>query len=169
MSKDAVLDIQNALRTIHFTDSRLPPVFPNGYYDVLTQDAVRIYQQTRGLPETGVTDTQTFRILMDEADAIRFTPLLSLPVFSQRHVQLSQGNTDDAVWFVQVMFNILSRVYQNIPSVTVTGEYNSETADAVKALQKIQGREETGTLDDDTWNDLVRLFQTRPLFGRDEL
>ena len=165
MDQHVVWDIQNALRDIHFQDPRLPPVFPNGFYDLLTENAVRIYQHTRGLTETGTTDTQTFRVLMDEAAALHSDKALDLPVFSQSNIQIVENNTDDGVWFLQTILNILSGEFQNIPSVTINGRYDTKTADAVKAVQTINRREPTGILDTNTWNDLVRLFRTRSMHG----
>ena len=165
MDQHAVWDIQNALRKLHFQDSRLPPIFPNGFYDILTENAVRIYQQTRGLPETGTVDPLTFRTLTDEAVASDRSNALALPVFSRSDIRMDNGQSDDGVWFVQTILHILSRDYLNIPNVTVNGQYNRETANAVKAVQAIQRREATGILDTETWNDLVRLFQTRPMLG----
>ncbi len=167
MSTDVIYEIQDALRRLHFTDNRLPPVFPSGMYDPQTKRAVEIFQQLRDLPPTGAVDTVTFERLIGESEAIRTAAVSDLPVFSHPSIRFTEGSQDESVSVVQIVLNAIALRFSNLLPVTVTGIYDRQTTDAVRVLQRIHHLEDNGELNAETWNILVNLFATRDRFGSD--
>jgi len=166
MQTDVINEIQTALRRLHFTDSRLPPIIPNGIFNAQTEQAVRIFQRTRGLFETGIVDADTFYFLTQEAIESDQVPL-SLDLFEGDPVYLKKGSTDPRIPLIQSLINLASSSYQNLPTVPVSGIYDSDTVLAVQTIQRLHNLNETGDLDTSAWNSLVRLFHVRPLLGSD--
>ena len=92
---------------------------------------------------------------MDEA-----APLI---VFPAGTFILQEHDSGEMVQLVQVLLNLAAAHYSNLLPVTDSGEYDAETAAAVRRLQQISALPETGILDRKTWNRLAALINTLPL------
>ena len=76
---------------------------------------------------------------------------------------LQTGDRGDLVHLVQVLLNLVSRRYENLPVIPVTGAFDAETADAVRRLQELAGLPATGILDRAAWDRLAALVSQLPL------
>lgn len=61
---------------------------------------------------------------------------------------------------LQTMLRAISRVDPAQPSVMPDGVYTRQTADAVSAFQRRNGLPVTGTVDNATWDAIVRVYRT---------
>ncbi|MFR6380636.1 MAG: peptidoglycan-binding domain-containing protein [Evtepia sp.] len=68
------------------------------------------------------------------------------------------GNREESVSLFTIPSGNPGEFYLSIPSVTIDGVFGSETYRAVKALQADAGLEETGVVDEATWNVLLDRF-----------
>lgn len=68
------------------------------------------------------------------------------------------GSTGNSVRIVQEYINRISNVFTPIPKVIVNGNYDLETAEAVKEYQKFFKSNQTGIVDFATWYSLSRLY-----------
>ena len=160
--EDHIEEILGLLYQIALRDSRIPVVLPGRTFTEEAGLAVRAYQQAYGLPVTGEIDTatwdsivETYHRLTDEPD-----PLVIFPAPGFR---LQTGDRGELVRLVQVLLGMIADRYDNLTAPAVTGEYGAETADAVRAFQRIAGLKETGVLCRDTWNTLAALIRQSPL------
>ena len=155
-------EILTLLYQIALRDSRIPIVLPTDEYTDEAALAVRAYQQAYGLPVTGEIDgatwdsiAATYHTLTDSA--------VPLTLFPAGTFVLQEGDRGDLVQLVQVLCNLAAKHYTNLPSVAVTGEFDAETADAVRRIQAFSSLPETGRLDRQGWNRLAALVNSLPL------
>lgn len=64
---------------------------------------------------------------------------------------LNIGASGDNVRMIQEQLNAIGNAYSQIPRVAVTGQYNEQTAEAVRAFQRIFSMPVTGIVDFPTW------------------
>ena len=138
-----IRSLQTMLRAIAHTDSRIPPLVPDGIYGVNTTAAVREFQRQYDLPVTGQTDNATWNqivavftlsspsVLPAEPLHIRWTPNRALA---------------------------LQRYFANAPELSVTGVHDESSVAAVRWLQTLSGLPATGEIDQTTWAYLTGLY-----------
>ncbi|WP_242655181.1 peptidoglycan-binding domain-containing protein [Clostridium cellulovorans] len=68
------------------------------------------------------------------------------------------GSTGKTVRVIQEYINRISSIFTPIPKVTVNGNYDLETAEAVKQYQRFFKLKQTGIVDFGTWYSLARLY-----------
>lgn len=152
-------EILGLLYQIALRDSRIPIVLPGSAFTEEAALAVRAYQQAYGLPVTGEIDgdtwdsiVETYHRLMDEAE--------TLTLFPAGGFLLQERDSGELVQLVQVLLNLAAAHYGNLMPVAVTGDYDAQTAEAVRKLQAVSALPETGILDRNTWNRLAALINT---------
>ncbi len=64
---------------------------------------------------------------------------------------LDIGASGDNVRMIQEQLNAIADVYSTIPNIAVTGQYNEQTAEAVRVFQGIFNLPQTGVVDFATW------------------
>ncbi len=107
-----------------------PVVVPiDGIFGPTTVAGLRIFQASRGLPETGIVDAATWGALI---------------------VPLAQGATGDAVVALQRLLR-----EKRSAAVPADGTYGSATTAAVRAFQAHMGLAQSGSVDAATWRALL--------------
>ncbi len=144
----------------NFIDSVSAPEI-NGVYDAATVESVSSYQQTYGLPVTGVVDRATWDSIFDTYSGM----LASLPEAAflgnaapYPGTPVGLGAKGDSVKTVQEYLNAVARVYPEIPEVMADGSFGPATRAAVEAFQTQFGLPVTGAVGIETWYELARQF-----------
>lgn len=106
-------------------------VGPGTWYEI-----VRLY--------TGVNSLSELRSQGQQFYAINWSPPAGLEV----------GDTGEKVRLLQYMLSVLSAHISTIPPVSVDGIYGQATRAAVLAAQRRFGLPETGTVGEQTWNEI---------------
>lgn len=160
--QEHIEEILGLLYQIALRDSRIPIVLPAKEFTEEAALAVRAYQEAYGLPVTGEIDeatwdsiVDTFHRLLDAAE-----PLVLFPA---GEFMLQEGEGGELVRLVQVLLNLAAGRYSNLAAVPVTGQYGTETAEAVRQLQRVSALPQTGAMDRSTWNRLAALVNRMPL------
>ncbi len=136
----------------------LPPIPITGIFDKTTQDAVFTFQNIYGLPINGIVDMVTFRqIEQVYKDAVKDLPVnyqtaIGEP-FPGRFLVL--GDTGEDVRLIQGYLNIIAESDPEIPTLTVNGEYDNATKNAVIALQRQLGLDESGAIGPVEWSQII--------------
>ncbi len=159
--------MQYALNVIsQFIDS-VPRVTMNGLFDEQTKNALLAFQQTYGLPETGVADRDTWDML----GSVFERSLHAIPPRDQLYtypgIPLSEGSSGEAVQILQSYLNRLANEFPYLPKVTADGEFGPRTKAQVMAFQRAHQKEPDGIVDLDTWNTILAeysQFLTIPLY-----
>jgi peptidoglycan DL-endopeptidase LytE len=113
-----------------------------GYYGTITSDAVRKFQYQHGLTVTGIADSHTLSKIREAVGKHKAT---------QSNIYLTIGSTGEQVKQVQTKLKQLG--YFTYPEIT--GYYGSITAEAVKQFQKSVRLQQTGTVDQQTYEQLM--------------
>ena len=65
IEKTAIANLQRYLRTIYYFDDALSPLPVDGVFDRATEEAVRRFQTSEGVPVTGRVDQETWERLFE--------------------------------------------------------------------------------------------------------
>lgn len=161
MDNMVIREIQEALRTLSFTDPRLIPIAVDGIYGNQTAEAVRIFQTLNGLDPTGEVDRATWEELRDSVKDIRGITPLGIRAFPHPLFILRPDEKDELASFVQTMLTSLAGYYNNIGAVATSGIYDPATVNEIRRIQEAHRIEPSGILDAATWNVLATLYNNR--------
>ncbi len=156
---DHIRELQEMLGDLSYKDSRLFHIVPDGIYGKETAEAVKAYQQTRGLRPTGEANHATWNALAAEHYGSFGSEAKRLRVFPVDRELIAEGDSGLAVFVVQAMLQELSRVFGNVPAIAVTGFYDQPTKDAVRSFRLMSGNTDDDRVDRDTWNSLTGITE----------
>ena len=149
--------IQNTLNGIAKNYPLIPKVTPDGVFGEATEEAVETFQRIFNLTPDGVVGRATwYRLVslfvginrLNELNSVGNT-LFGLSL--EYPDAITEGDTGEKVAIMQLMLNILSEYYDEIPAVPQTGSFEQQTLNGVLAFQKTFGLPENGVGDDRTW------------------
>lgn len=152
-----IRSLQTMLRAVAAEHRDIPPVVPDGIFGADTEAAVRAFQRSSALPETGTVDNATWNQLVAVFLALDVFPAEPLRLQLQPGQTISPGARNRNLFLMQGMLLALSTRYQNLPAPAVTGVHDAASVRAVEALQTLAGLPATGTIDRATWRCLSRL------------
>ncbi len=161
--QSAVYQIQTFLRELALVHQEIPLILADGIFGPQTTQAVVQFQLLHGLPPTGVVDYRTWTMLAAEYVAVlqlQRKPL-SCSMFPSGVESITLGDQGDTIYFIQIMLQTLSRHFDNLPRVEITGVYDEQTRDAVTHFQELERLESTGDVNKATWDRLVLVFSVK--------
>ena len=142
-------------------DSKKPlTVIPDGIFGNQTRQAVSDFQNTRGLPATGVADETTWqRIVAEYPDAwTRVGPAEPLQLILNPGQVIRAGESHPYLYLIQAMLAALQEAYGSIPAPPMNGMLDMPTADALSVFQELSLLPQTGEVDKVTWKHLARHY-----------
>lgn len=155
-------ELQKFLRKISQSDPKIPTLNTDGIYGKETEDAVRIFQETRNLNPSGQVDSETWNLIFAEYEDLIALTETAMPfhVFPIELLEIKFGDRGDVVIVIQLLLNKFASKYSNLKRVNVNGLYGRETQDAVVNFQNVTQLPATGVVDRPTWNEMVKLYRT---------
>lgn len=149
--------LQTMLRTIAQVDGEQINVIPDGVYSNQTADAVRSFQENNDLPPTGTADQATWEKIVQAYRPARTEVLPAEPIFITLNPgqTFQRGDRHHHMNLVQAMLILLSQVYPQFPALSLTGQFDGPTEEAVRMLQQYSNLPASGILDKTTWKHLV--------------
>lgn len=162
IEKTAVENLQRYLRTLYYFDDALSPLPVDGVFDRATEEAVRRFQSSEGLPVTGRVDQTTWERLFDRYEkekAFRRAParIAHFPRVPPDY-RVAIGEEQFLVRVIQHALQEIALDFAFPAAVPQSGKYDADTANAVRALQKASGLPEDGEVDRATWEELARYY-----------
>ena len=157
---DEVRVVQYFLAVVGNFYDTVPPIPINGNFDTVTENAVRAFQRTVGLPEDGIVGEQTWNELYNAYRGIIDT--LVIPenrIAPYPGEPLTLGSTGQYVTFLQEYLSVISTAYPAIPEITVTGTFDEQTQAAVEAFQREFGLSPNGLVGPATWDRIASLYE----------
>ena len=166
LETEAIRNLQRYLLQLSFFEPDIPPVPRDGVWESATEDALRAFQRTRGLPVTGQADPLTWdtlyaAYLKNLADTGRPEPLY---VFPHQPNQYSVGLGDEGALIYAIQYLLRERMIEyglQEEEQILNQIYDASTESWVRQFQKIHGLPVTGRVDKATWNELVRASNVR--------
>lgn len=156
-----IYEFQQYLRYISQNTNWVPLVNPDGIYGAETVNAVKTIQRRFGLPATGETNFATWNIILElYAELYRKNRLPSpIHVFPLDIPLLEEGDILDEIYILQVMLKRLSKIYANISSVDITGEFDTKTTNAVNEFKTCcTNMDIDGKVDRELWNLIAETY-----------
>ncbi len=162
---EEVRTIQIQLNRISRNYSAIPKIYPvDGVFAASTEQAVKEFQKIFNLPQTGVVDKSTWYKIKFINMSIKNLAKLNSEVVApskpehQYSKAIQFGDTGDIVKFVQYYLAVISSYHNDFPIITITGDFDQPTVDAVKAFQEIYELPATGIIDNSTWDDIYNVY-----------
>lgn len=153
--------VQSYLNFIAQYNNFIPSISADGIYGESTAQSVRAFQQSVGLPQTGIIDETTWNAIYSSY----ITKYNSLPLELRTSPSapypgdiLTLGSSGEAVSTIQGYLAKISEVYPNIPTVSVTGYFGNETQEAVLAYEREFGLPPRGFVNLPVWNSISGLY-----------
>ncbi len=153
-----VSTVQYYLAFLGYFIPQLPPITITGNFDEQTRDAVYAFQDYTGLSVTGIVDRNTWNNLVQLYNLL----ISNLPENYRQFVSeiypgrfIVPGDSGESVTTIQENLRRISEYDQSIPSVAVTGVYDEETSNAVRALQAQLGIEQNGVVGPILWSEII--------------
>ena len=140
--KAAIYEIQKYLFVVG-QELGLTHLSVDGFYSEETEYAVRELQRLHSLNETGVVDRNTFDMIYSEYDRITKEKRNDEAAIYSTDRPMRIGSVGNAVSELNSVIRELSRFYLDLP-VPYGNFYSQDTENAVKILQRILRRSETG-------------------------
>lgn len=154
--------LQYFLLVIATFDSRIPPVAVTGEFGDETKNAVMQFQRAHNIDETGVVGDITWNALYEQFMGIVDTVFLAGGSFAVQTMPfpgtLQYGDSGEGVRTLQQYLNLISTVMSSIQPVEVTGYFGPKTRQAVITYQGLQGFEQTGIVDKQTWDSIANSY-----------
>ena len=161
-SGSEVFELQYLLALIGNYDEEIPIVSIDGVFGEETERAVRAFQQSYGINDTGVVAYQTW----DQLYRAYIGILASIPTGYFESTTLPYpgsvlriGATGDSVFALQEYLNYISDTYRDIPKITVDGVYGEGTENAVRAFQRQFGLAESGIVSSRLWDYITSVYR----------
>ena len=152
--------LQYYLAFIGYFFPELPPIPITGFFGELTRDAVFSFQNTYGLPVTGVVDANVFNRIEQVYNMV----VSELPANYQSAIGepypgrfLVEGDRGESVRIIQGYLNKIGQNVEQIPVIEVDGVFGVRTKAAVIALQQYLGIEQTGAIGPVEWAEIITL------------
>ena len=138
--------------------------YPDGLFDVDTENAVKKFQEIFNLTQDGIVGNATwYKIYYIFTSVKRLSELDSegvnlAAVSRQFETELSEGDQGVNVRLIQYFLNLIAEFNNFIPTVEIDGIYGPATVESVKAFQQSQGLPESGVVDRQTWDALYSRY-----------
>ncbi len=156
-----VRSLQYYLAVVGAYYASVQPAPITGTYDEATAASVRSFQQTFGLPQTGVADRQTWNDLYAAYLGILESQPSDACAQLYPDLVLREGVTDESVRTLQQYLSYLSQFDPNIPAVSDTGYFGPLTKSAVQAFQRQYGLTPNGVVGAVTWDAIAGAYAER--------
>ncbi len=165
-------DVGEHIRIIKRQLNRIAINYPNlpkfdsihEYFDVVLEDAIKIFQDTFDLEITGTLNKATWYKIKYLYTAVKklsdlYTEGISLEEIEMKYdIQLEKGDRGPHVQALHYYLGVLAYFDVQIPSLSHNTIYDENTVKMVKAFQKEHGLQENGIVDIDTWNQIKKAY-----------
>lgn len=157
--KDLVIyEIQTYLRELYKAGEDIPMITPDGIYGELTAEAVKAFQKSENLPESGEVDFFTWERLTFRSDVLRAKNALPecISPFDTllKDARAKKGDSSDLIYIVQIMLRSL-HLYDYL-DIEISGILDPATSEALQDFSTRNGIDNaSGELNKEVWDALA--------------
>ena len=161
-SNEGVLTIQYYLSYISLFVASVLAAELDGSFGASTENAVKSFQTTYGLPDTGVVDRETW----DRMESVYYELVSKIDFdFSVGRILpfpgriIGEGVEGNDVRTLQEYLNYIANTYPEIPKVTVDGIYGPATSEQIRAFKTVFGIPGSSTrVTAPLWNSIASVY-----------
>lgn len=150
--------LQYQLNYIGLFYTNIAPLTLDGYFGNQTEQAVREFQRTFGLAETGRVTPQDWQKVFEVYYGILETVTPALGEQSYPGTPLENGSRSEAVRLMQTYLSRIADAYPTVPKIAADGIFGARTEDAVRAFQTRFMLPVTGVIDGFTWGRIAEIY-----------
>lgn len=159
-----ILELQLYLATIALYNNEVKSVGLDGVFGGGTLDSVVSFQRAYGLDADGIVGEVTWNRLVEVYNGINDNvnvPTVDVGITLRDYpgTPLREGERSENVTYVKRLINALSNVYGELTPIDVNEDYNTALTDNIRTFQRLLSLEETGIVDERTWNYLNELYR----------
>lgn len=154
--RNAIRALQRYLLEIAYAHEGMPRPAIDGIYGDVTRAAVRFFQETYGLPITARVEYRDFMAIYRSYLRALANRLPNPTLLPPTRLPLATGDSGSEVHLLQTILAELSADYGGLGAVRATGNYDNDTAQAVRAYQTQRLLPPTSVTDLMTWQALTR-------------
>lgn len=155
--------LQYYLYALSLFEESVPPLQVIGVFGEKTYRSLIAFQRLFGFQTDGVATEEVW----DTLEAVYYSIYDRLPpsVFYEGAEEyggniLVEGYVGREVGYLQLYLNKVAQWYGDIPEITVNGEFDGRTEEAVRVFQQLFGISPTGVVTSTTWNALKKVYDT---------
>lgn len=160
-SGSEVRTLQYYLNFIAFFNDSLNEIDADGVFGPATKRAVTAFQRYYGLAQDGIVGRDTWNKIQTVYQSI----INNLPKEYRSYSSLlypgsvlSVGSKGRSVEQIQTYLRVIGQNNRSVPVINVDGDFGNATRNAVIAVQRLYGIEQTGVVGPLTWNAIVELY-----------
>lgn len=153
--------LQYYLNFIAFFNDVLNEIDADGVFGPATERAVTAFQRYYGLNQDGIVGRDTWNKIQTVYQSI----INNLPKEYRSYSSLlypgsvlSVGSKGKSVEQIQTYLRVIGQNNRSVPVINVDGDFGNATRNAVLAVQRLYGIEQTGIIGPLTWNAIVELY-----------
>ncbi len=137
-------------------------VIPDGIYGKQTEEAVRAFQRSAGLPVTGSVSFETWQQLVKEFQCCWVDQMQAAPlrIVLQPNQRILPGERNCHMCLIQSMLVTLSGFFDNMPAATMSGVNDAPTQKAVKFLKGCSCQSDDAVIDKQFYALLVQVYRS---------
>ena len=163
----------NSVRFIQFRLNRISDnypaipkiLYPNGFFDDETEEAVKEFQKIFSLAQDGVVGKATWYKILNIYTGVKSLADLAsegIPIQDVTNTfpeVLTVGTRGSPVVELQYLLSFIAEFVPFIPAPAIDGVFGEETKNSLTAFQTYYGLDETGIADDAVWNKLRSVYR----------
>ena len=156
---EEVVEIQRELNRIAANYPSIPKISGSrGYFEQMTQNAVRQFQKIFNLESDGIVGKDTWYKIKRIYNGVKglselYSEGITISEAERKYERvLNKGSRGPSVKILQYYLCFLSYFNLKLPYISVDGIFGDETRDAVLAFQSLYGLDVDGIVGRDTWD-----------------
>ena len=143
----------------------IPKIYPaDGFFDQSTEDAVKKFQEVFNLTPDGIIGTATWNAINFVYNAVKKLYAINSEGLSLSELEtvyekeLKEGDSSRNVYVLQYYLSYISLFYPTVMRPSTDADFGPGTTAAVKSYQKTFGLDQTGIVDEATWNSIQNTY-----------
>ena len=143
----------------------IPKIYPvDGFFDQGTEDAVKKFQEVFNLTPDGIIGAATWNSInyiynaVKKLYSVNSEGLALSELDTSYEKELKLGDSSRNVYVLQYYLAYISLFYPTVSAPLTDGDFGRGTEDAVRSYQRTFGLEDTGIVDETTWNSIQSTY-----------
>ena len=163
---EAIREVQTYLHFISDRNGDIPRVAIDGVYGEETVVAVKAFQESIGLFADGVVDHKTFESMYGDFNEIETERLRKKYIFSSGSFPIKYGDNGNDVLVINTMLDELKGTYSEITLENNRRYFGHSTENSIRYMQSVFLIEESGIVDEITFDRLLLEIDAERAIGR---